>query len=68
MDPHEVTPRWEGDVHPQLCFELALRFELHRVVETSVIAGLGCNGRVASIVSVQIKVRYKCLSAKKLGH
>lgn len=65
---HKVAPRWEGDVHPQLCFELALCFELHQVVESWVITGLSCNGKVASIVSGQIKVRYKCLSAEKLGH
>lgn len=49
------------------CFDLVLSFELYQLVGIWVITGLGCNGKVASSMSVQIKVKYKYLSARKPG-
>lgn len=56
-------PLGRRDLHLQVHSEHALCFELHQTVESWVIPGPGCNSRVASIVSVQISVRYKYLSA-----
>lgn len=61
---HSHIPLGTRDMHLQVHFELALCFELHQVVESWVIPGQGCNGRVASMVSVWISVRYKYLSAE----